>query len=182
MTSAELMPCSSLQATLVDKLLPLLTAGGASPAVVTEQLRQWQQALQEQMEMERQMKAKQPAVWRCAVCGSSLEVRLPGGALHRELRGGGCLSQMCCCQMLLKLSCAYTVYAFGTFYSQSPAVPPLGIVSHCSRWTLSAEAGQRQYSQCVYACVHNTMRLLWCQQTRCQRACQISVIELLSWA
>lgn len=70
LTSADAMQQLAGDPSLVDKLLPLLTACGASPAVVTERLRQWQQAMQEQMEVERQLKAKkQRPVWRCAACG-----------------------------------------------------------------------------------------------------------------
>lgn len=50
---------------LVEQLLPVLTASGAAPAVVTERLRLWQQAIQEwldiqeQLEMGKLMKANQ---------------------------------------------------------------------------------------------------------------------------
>lgn len=70
LTSADAMQQLAGDGGLTERLLPLLTAGGTSSAVITERIRQWKQAIQEQLEMERQMKAKkQRPVWRCAVCG-----------------------------------------------------------------------------------------------------------------
>jgi hypothetical protein len=70
LTSGDAMQTLAGDPSLVEQLLPVLTASGAAPAVVTERLRQWQQAIQEQLEMEKKMKAKkQRPVWRCAACG-----------------------------------------------------------------------------------------------------------------
>lgn len=55
---------------LTVQLLPLLTADSTSAASATDMIRQWQQAIQEQVEVAKQLKAKkQRPVWRCAVCG-----------------------------------------------------------------------------------------------------------------
>jgi hypothetical protein len=70
LTSADAMQMLAGDPSLIEQLLPVLTASGAASAVVTERLRQWQQAIQEQLELEKKMKAKkQRPVWRCAACG-----------------------------------------------------------------------------------------------------------------
>jgi rubrerythrin len=70
LTSPDAMLQLATDTGLTERLLPLLTADGASSAIVIERIRQWQQAIQEQMEMEKQLKAKkQRPVWRCEVCG-----------------------------------------------------------------------------------------------------------------
>lgn len=53
------------------KLLPFLAASGVTDAnVLREMVRQWQQALERQMEQERQAKRKgQRPIWRCRACG-----------------------------------------------------------------------------------------------------------------
>jgi hypothetical protein len=57
-------------ASLAQKLVPLLTASGMSPAVAAEKVRVWQQAVQEMLELEKLLaRTKQRPVWRCAVCG-----------------------------------------------------------------------------------------------------------------
>ncbi|GFH25752.1 NFX1-type zinc finger-containing protein 1 [Haematococcus lacustris] len=58
---------------LPDALLPLLAGSAGSArklAMLREMVRQWQRAVQQQMELQRKLakKGKRP-VWRCAVCG-----------------------------------------------------------------------------------------------------------------
>lgn len=70
LTSADSMQALANDGNITAKLLPLLTANGTSPEVLKEQIRQWQQAIQEQIEQEQKLKAKgQRPVWICAVCG-----------------------------------------------------------------------------------------------------------------
>lgn len=59
LTSADSMLQLAGDASLAERLLPLLTADGTSSAIVTERIRQWQQAIQQQIELEKQLKAKQ---------------------------------------------------------------------------------------------------------------------------
>jgi len=56
---------------LLDRLLQSSRATGVKdPAVLREMVRQWQQAIQEQMEEEKRLaQKKQRPVWRCAACG-----------------------------------------------------------------------------------------------------------------
>jgi hypothetical protein len=56
---------------LATKLLPLLTKPGSpNSQLLINYIKQWQQALQKQMEQERELaKKKQRPVWRCRVCG-----------------------------------------------------------------------------------------------------------------
>lgn len=70
LSSPDIMQQLAEDPDLAEQLLPLLTASGTSTAVAQERVRQWQQAIQEQMEMEKLLKAKkQRPVWRCAACG-----------------------------------------------------------------------------------------------------------------
>lgn len=68
LSSADIMQQLAGDPDLADKLLPLLK--GPSAAVVMEWVKQWQRAIEEQLEQERELaKKQQRPVWRCAVCG-----------------------------------------------------------------------------------------------------------------
>ena len=56
---------------LLNRLLQSARATGVKdPAVLREMVRQWQQAIQEQLEEEKRLaQKKQRPIWRCAVCG-----------------------------------------------------------------------------------------------------------------
>eukprot|EP00775_Hariotina_reticulata_P004272 gene4272-4525_t len=72
LTSQSIMQQLASDQTVAAKLLPLLTnsTAGLDAATVVEWVRQWQQAIQEQLEVEKQLaKKKQRPVWRCAACG-----------------------------------------------------------------------------------------------------------------
>jgi hypothetical protein len=70
LTSASIMRQPAGDGSLAQQLLPLLTANGLSLAVAAEKVRQWQQAIQEQLELEKALRQKkQQPVWRCAACG-----------------------------------------------------------------------------------------------------------------
>jgi hypothetical protein len=67
LSSADIMQQLAADPDLADKLLPLLK--GPSAAVVLGWVHQWQKAIEEQLELERELaKKKQRPVWRCAVC------------------------------------------------------------------------------------------------------------------
>jgi hypothetical protein len=67
LTSPSIMQQLAGDPALASKLLPLL---GGDAAVVAERVRQWQQAIEQQLEQEREAaRKKQRPVWRCAVCG-----------------------------------------------------------------------------------------------------------------
>jgi hypothetical protein len=67
LTSPDIMQQLAGDSQLAAKLLPLL---GGDAAVIAAYVRQWQQAIEQQMEQEREAaKKKQRPVWRCAVCG-----------------------------------------------------------------------------------------------------------------
>jgi rubrerythrin len=67
----ELAGDQSLPGQLMERLLQSARATGVKdPAVLREMVRQWQQAIKEQMEEEKRLaKKKKRPVWRCAVCG-----------------------------------------------------------------------------------------------------------------
>jgi hypothetical protein len=58
-------------ASLPEALLPYLSASGITDVgVLTEMVRQWQQAILQQMQLEQELaRKKQRPVWRCRVCG-----------------------------------------------------------------------------------------------------------------
>ena len=75
LTSQNIMEQLASDQTVAAKLLPLLLTSSSSTrsdgATMAEWVRQWQQAIQEQMEVEKQLaKKQQRPVWRCRVCGS----------------------------------------------------------------------------------------------------------------
>jgi hypothetical protein len=61
----------STDPSLAARLLPLLASSGSpNTQLLTSYIKQWQVALQKQMEVEKELaKRKQRPVWRCAVCG-----------------------------------------------------------------------------------------------------------------
>lgn len=70
LTSSDIMQQLSADETLPAALLPLFQSAGGEPLVLIEQVRQWQQAIREQIEQEKELaKKRQRPVWRCAVCG-----------------------------------------------------------------------------------------------------------------
>jgi rubrerythrin len=76
LTSQNIMEQLASDQTVAARLLPLLLTSsssttGSDGATMAEWVRQWQQAIQEQMEVEKQLaKKQQRPVWRCRVCGS----------------------------------------------------------------------------------------------------------------
>lgn len=72
LTSADIMQQLVGDTNLPETLLASLASviGGVAGSVLREMVRQWQQALAEQLELEKELaKRKQIPVWRCAVCG-----------------------------------------------------------------------------------------------------------------
>ena len=75
LTSADIMDELSgddfLPDALVSKLLAAAKATGVNdPLLLKEMVRQWQRAIEQQMELEKKLKQKkQRPVWRCAACG-----------------------------------------------------------------------------------------------------------------
>lgn len=65
---SQLAADPSLPAALLSSLAGIM--GGADPAWLAELVRQWQRAIQQQMELEQELaKKQQRPVWRCAACG-----------------------------------------------------------------------------------------------------------------
>lgn len=55
---------------LVSRLISTLASSGQDPSLLVDMVRQWQQALAEQLKQEQELKKKKQApVWRCAACG-----------------------------------------------------------------------------------------------------------------
>lgn len=70
LTSSDIMQQIVQDAGLPEALLLLLATMGGDVAILKEKIRQWQQAIQQQIEQEKELAKKgQRPVWRCAVCG-----------------------------------------------------------------------------------------------------------------
>lgn len=73
LTSESAMEQLSKDSSLGEKVLPALMGaggGGKDAATLLELVRRWQEALERQVEADREAKRKkQVPVWRCAVCG-----------------------------------------------------------------------------------------------------------------
>lgn len=70
LTSTDIMQQLSGDAGLPEVLLPHMGEADGDAAVLREKVRQWQQAIQQQIELEKELaKKKRRPVWRCAACG-----------------------------------------------------------------------------------------------------------------
>jgi hypothetical protein len=87
----ELAGDDSLADGLVSKLLAAPKATGVTdPLLLKEMVRQWQQAIQQQMELEKKLKPKKKRpVWRCAVCGRYGCPVAPYIESYQEFEDGG---------------------------------------------------------------------------------------------
>ena len=81
LASADAMQQLARASTLPEDLLPGLMGAAAAtgvqdPEALLEMVRQWQRAMEQQMQKELEMRRKkQRPVWRCAACGRSRATR-----------------------------------------------------------------------------------------------------------